>query len=257
MNYAHKSISNLCVCLLSWIIALLAIKSWITQIGVFLTDVPAFYQPIHAIKWKTHNLTHRRFFRDNDDILFCTLSSFFDVITIHIDAPIFLYQCGRMICLILWGTSWPLISPPGRSKIFFHPYTCRDWEIGENLMLQDPLKDGAVWLVDRIYMTSFWCNFKFTTKITPFAQNREYICVKPIRCISNWIENSIMWVMTHARNYLFIANYGVIIVFFGMFFPAIVFKLNFHGDSYMKRFFACFSILFQLVTGFWKGIYKN
>ncbi len=36
-------------------------------IGVFLIDVSALYQPIHALKWKTHNLTHRRFFRDNDD----------------------------------------------------------------------------------------------------------------------------------------------------------------------------------------------
>ncbi len=29
----------------------------------------ALYRPIYAVKWKTHNLTHRRFFRDNDDIL--------------------------------------------------------------------------------------------------------------------------------------------------------------------------------------------
>ncbi len=34
---------------------------------VFPIDASARYQPIHAIKWKTDNLTHRRFFRDNDD----------------------------------------------------------------------------------------------------------------------------------------------------------------------------------------------
>ncbi len=28
----------------------------------------ALYRPIYAVKWKPHNLTHRRFFRDNDDI---------------------------------------------------------------------------------------------------------------------------------------------------------------------------------------------
>ncbi len=44
-----------------WIIALLTIKLWITLIGVFLIDVSAPYRPIHTIKWKTHNLTHRRF----------------------------------------------------------------------------------------------------------------------------------------------------------------------------------------------------
>ncbi len=34
--------------------------------GVFLIDASALYRPIYAIKWETHNLTHRRFFHDND-----------------------------------------------------------------------------------------------------------------------------------------------------------------------------------------------
>ncbi len=38
-------------------------------IGVFLIDASALYRPIYAIKWKAHNLIHRRFFCDNDDIL--------------------------------------------------------------------------------------------------------------------------------------------------------------------------------------------
>ncbi len=37
-------------------------------IGVFLIDAFALYRPIYARKWKTDNLTHRRFFQDNDDI---------------------------------------------------------------------------------------------------------------------------------------------------------------------------------------------
>ncbi len=35
-------------------------------IGVFLIDSSALYRTIHAINWKTHNLTHRRFFRDDE-----------------------------------------------------------------------------------------------------------------------------------------------------------------------------------------------
>ncbi len=33
-----------------------------------LIDASVLYQPIHAIKWKTDNLTHKRFFCDNDDL---------------------------------------------------------------------------------------------------------------------------------------------------------------------------------------------
>ncbi len=42
--------------------------------GVFLIDASALYWSIHAIKWKTHNSTHRRFFCDNDDIPFSYFS---------------------------------------------------------------------------------------------------------------------------------------------------------------------------------------
>ncbi len=43
------------------------------HIGVFLIYASAFYHLIYAIKWKTHNLTHRGFFRDNDDICCVTV----------------------------------------------------------------------------------------------------------------------------------------------------------------------------------------
>ncbi len=66
----------------------------------------------------------------------------------HIAAPVLLYQCCRTICPILWGTSWPLISPPSRSKNFFHPYICGDWEICENPMPRDLLTDGAARLAE-------------------------------------------------------------------------------------------------------------
>ncbi len=43
------------------------IKSWITHVEVFLIYASTLYWLIHAIKWEKHNLTHRRFFSDNDD----------------------------------------------------------------------------------------------------------------------------------------------------------------------------------------------
>ncbi len=106
-----------------WIIALLAIKLWITRIGVFLTDVSAFYRPIHTIEWKTHNLTHRRFFCDDDDDddnmkdmntgcsnKFCNQSL---VMTLYCDLAYarYLYRVFQQVILPI--TSWWLISVIG------------------------------------------------------------------------------------------------------------------------------------------------
>ncbi len=39
----------------------------------------ALYRPIYALKWKTHNLTHKRFFRDDDDIQFSSQVIMFSI----------------------------------------------------------------------------------------------------------------------------------------------------------------------------------
>ncbi len=50
------------------------------HIGVFLIDASTLYRPIHAIKWETHNLTHRRFFHDNDNMsLYQYISKRFEI----------------------------------------------------------------------------------------------------------------------------------------------------------------------------------
>ncbi len=58
-------------------------------IGVFLIDASTLYRPIHAMKWKAHNLTHRRFFCDNNDKLYT--GEYFNSAHIHVMC-MFLYD---------------------------------------------------------------------------------------------------------------------------------------------------------------------
>ncbi len=65
----------------------------------------ALYRPIYAIKWKTHNLTHRRFFHDNNDMLFLMTVEIINLVNNWL-------RYHRLIFLVSLYTIWPYSTSP-------------------------------------------------------------------------------------------------------------------------------------------------
>ncbi len=114
-----------------WIIAFLVIKSWIMHIGVFLIDWSALYQPIHAIKWETHNFMHRKEF-------------FFMTTTIYV------LPNGIIKLEYRWGPREVWNSRDGRGQQEYHWNEWGYGHIGTNVAIRTSRSSGALLLFGNI-----------------------------------------------------------------------------------------------------------